>query len=131
MILKRLLMRYLGFIALLALLIVLPACASTPSAAAPDPLVEGRRQYTIWCAGCHVISADGPDALGPRLGAMLARAETNADGLEPAAWLYEAIVNPNKELADGYTPGLMPDYYGDRLRPEQLDAIIQFMLAEG
>ncbi len=107
---------------------VLPACASAP--VAPDPLAEGRRAYTIWCAGCHVSSADGPDALGPRLGAMIARAEQNPEGLEPADWLREAIVNPNKELAPGYTTGLMPDYYGERRRPEQIDAIIQFMLAE-
>jgi mono/diheme cytochrome c family protein len=111
-------------------LLILSACAAMPSTAAPDPLVEGRRQYTIWCAGCHVTSADGPDVLGPRLGAMIARAENNAAGLEPADWLRDAIVNSNRDIAPGYQPGLMPDYYGQRLRPEQIDAIIQFMLAE-
>jgi mono/diheme cytochrome c family protein len=114
----------------LTILLLLAACASGPSSNS-DPLAEGRRQYTIWCAGCHVMSADGPDALGPRLGAMRARAENNSAGLEPANWLRDAIVNPNREILPGYQPGLMPDYYGERLRPEQLDAIIQFMLAEG
>lgn len=119
-------MRYLLFITML----FLAACASVPSAAAPDPLAEGRRQYTIWCAGCHVTSADGPDALGPRLGAMIARAEANPAGIDAAAWLREAIVNPNSELAPGYQPGLMPDYYGERLSAAQIDAIVRFMLAE-
>lgn len=114
----------------LIIILLLTACASGPASSGPDPLVEGRRQYTIWCAGCHVTSADGPDALGPRLGAMLARAENNAAGLEPADWLREAIVNPNAELTPGYQPGLMPDYYGERLSPAQIDAIILFMLAE-
>jgi cytochrome c len=122
-------LRYLSFVGLLLLLALgLPACTNQTTTS--DPVAEGQRLYTIWCAGCHVTSSDGPDALGPRLGAMLARAEANEDGMTPEEWLLDALVNPNREVLEGYTPGMMPDYYGQRLTPAQLDALVQFMLAQ-
>lgn len=114
--------RFVFFLFLLAL----AACGA--ATAAPDPVAAGGRIFTIQCGGCHAISDVGPDALGPRLGAMAARANAQPD---PAAWLRSSIISPNAEVAPGYQPGLMPVSYGQSLRPGEIDALVAYMLSDG
>jgi mono/diheme cytochrome c family protein len=104
-------------------LIVLAACGATT--VVTDPLATGGRVFTIQCAACHAISDSGPDALGPRLTSMVARANAQPD---PEAWLRTSIIDPNIEIAPGYQAGLMPVNYGQSLRPDQLDALVTYML---
>lgn len=107
-------------------LVVISACGSpqTPT----DPLAEGQRLFTIWCSGCHTTDPNGPVALGPSLAGIATRAAANPDGLTAAEWLLRETINPNLTLAPGYAPGLMPADYGQRLRPEQIEAIVAYML---
>lgn len=105
-------------------LFALSACAS--AAAAPDLLDLGKRTYTIQCGACHPVIDVGPDLIAPRLDTILLRARRAAD---PAAWLREAIVDPNVSVAPGYQPGLMPIGYRDILSPGQIDALVVYMLS--
>jgi mono/diheme cytochrome c family protein len=91
-------------------------------------VAAGGRTFTIQCGGCHAISDVGADALGPRLDAMVARAQASAD---PAAWLRQAITSPAAEISPGYRPGLMPISYGQSLRPNEIDALVAYMLKVG
>ncbi|MFV9506664.1 MAG: c-type cytochrome [Oscillochloridaceae bacterium umkhey_bin13] len=111
---------------ILIALVVMSACGAPQTNT--DPLAEGQRMFTIWCSGCHALDPNGPVALGPGLAGIATRAADNPDGLTAAEWLMRETVNPNITLAPGYAPGLMPGDYGQRLRPEQLDAIVAFML---
>ncbi|MEI7644951.1 MAG: c-type cytochrome [Chloroflexales bacterium] len=108
------------------MLLTLAACSA--SAAAADPVAAGGRTYLIQCGGCHAISDAGPNSLGPRLDAIVARAKASSD---PTAWLRRAITNPAAETSPGYQPGLMPLFYGQTLSPAELNALVTYMLKAG
>ncbi len=115
--------RIVGFV---ALLLTLAACGAAPLP--PDPVASGERLFRIWCSGCHAVRPDGPAALGPNLAGVATRAAANPDGLDPDLWLRRETVNPDVALTSGYDPGLMPGNYGQLLRPEELDALVAYML---
>ncbi len=109
-------------------LVLLVACgAGAPSP--PDPLAEGQRLFAIWCSGCHTLAVDGPTALGPSLAGVANTAAANPAGLSAEEWLRREIVEPNAVLTPGYQPNLMPTSYSQSLRPEQIDALVRFMLS--
>lgn len=115
------------FLLYTVLLIVLAACgAAQPDGT--DPAAEGRRLFAIWCSGCHAVEAGAPDGAGSNLAGVAGRAAANADGLSAEEWLRRETVAPNAALTPGYPAGLMPGDYGQRLRPEQLDALVAYML---
>jgi mono/diheme cytochrome c family protein len=109
------------------LLILLSACTS--GATRPtSPTADGERLFAIWCSGCHALDPAGPVALGPTMAGVATRAAANTDGLSPEAWLRRELLEPNVAISPGYNPGLMPSSYAESLRPEQIDALISFML---
>ena len=46
---------------------------------------------------------------------------------DPAAYVKEAIVDPNKVLAPGYAAGVMPGNYGETLSAEEIDALVTYL----
>jgi mono/diheme cytochrome c family protein len=73
------------------------------------------------CAGCHTLSAAGSTGTtGPDLDAELAG--------ENAAFVEESIVDPEAEIAKGYPGGVMPNNYGEELSPEELEALVAYIL---
>lgn len=110
----------------LALLLLMVA-AGCGGGAADGPLALGERRFRTYCTGCHSLDRQGPDAAGPTVAAMLARA---AGATDRAAWLRLQIVNPNAEVAPGYPAGLMPGTYGSALEPAEIDATVAYMLAQ-
>jgi hypothetical protein len=43
------------------------------------------------------------------------------------AFIEEAIVDPNAEIARGYQPDLMPPNFAQQLSPDQLGALVAFL----
>jgi cytochrome c oxidase subunit 2 len=81
------------------------------------------------CGGCHAFAPAGTDAqVGPGLDDLAAAAERA--GQEPAAYVREAIVDPNKVLAEGYQPNVMPGAYGESLSTEEIDALVAYLTGE-
>ena len=112
---------------LLLLFLLLSACSS--GATRPtSPTADGERLFAIWCSGCHALDPAAPVALGPTMAGVATRAAANADGLSPEAWLRRELLQPNAVISPGYNAGLMPSSYAESLRPEQIDALISFML---
>jgi mono/diheme cytochrome c family protein len=112
-----------------ALLITLAACgAAAQPDTTPDPAAEGRRLFTIWCSGCHAVAADAPAGIGPSLAGVAGRAAANPEGLSAADWLRRETVDPNAVITPGSSAGLMPANYEQSLRPEQIDALVAYML---
>jgi cytochrome c oxidase subunit 2 len=71
------------------------------------------------CGGCHELSDAGTSGgTGPNLD------ETLADKDE--AYIREAIVNPDAEIAPGFQAGVMPPTYQDTLG-DQLDPLVQYL----
>lgn len=80
---------------------------------------EGNGEATA-CGACHALSDAGTSgAAGPNLDDVL-------QGWTPAQ-LTEAIVNPNKEIAAGYTEGIMPANYGETLTKPELAALVTYL----
>ncbi len=71
------------------------------------------------CSGCHTLAAAGSTGTtGPDLDGALKG--------ESPAFIKESIVDPNKDVAEGYPPNVMPQTFAD-LPPDQLDALVSYL----
>jgi cytochrome c2 len=74
------------------------------------------------CGGCHTLAAAGSGGVtGPNLNEYLAP-DDNAAGVE------EMIVNPNAEIAEGFSANVMPQNYGEALTPKELEDLVQYLI---
>jgi mono/diheme cytochrome c family protein len=111
-----------------------PAVAATGQSTTPKPsrplsgdalgrqiFVSGDRSVSaIACGSCHTMKAAGTTAtIGPNLDK-----ELTAD---PASATRESTVDPNKEIATGYSANVMPNDYGTKLNKQQLDAVVNYV----
>jgi mono/diheme cytochrome c family protein len=101
------------------------ASAPAPAAAPPEP-AAAREGEAVWvahgCGSCHSFApADAEGVFGPNLSATL-------KGM-PASYIRESIVNPSKVAAAGYSAGMMPEDYGARIPPADLDALVEYLRA--
>ena len=72
------------------------------------------------CGSCHKLADAGTSAeTGPDLD------ETLPD--KDAAYIEEAIVEPDKETPPGFQAGIMPKNYGDTLSDEELEALVKYL----
>jgi mono/diheme cytochrome c family protein len=89
--------------------------APTGDAAAGKTLFEAQG-----CGGCHAFSAAGTSAtVGPNLDQAL-------NGKDPE-FVRESIVDPNKELAKGYPPNVMPANFGQSLSEQEVGDLVAFL----
>jgi mono/diheme cytochrome c family protein len=101
------------------------ASAPAPTAAAAPPVPAAAREgEAVWvangCGSCHSFApADAEGVFGPNLSATL-------KGM-PASYIRESIVNPDKVAAAGFSTGMMPDDYGARIQPAELDALVGYL----
>jgi mono/diheme cytochrome c family protein len=99
--------------------------AAAPTAATPSATVSAERTgLTVWteqgCGSCHTLAAaNATGTLGPDL-------EQNLKGM-PASYIKESIVAPSKVAAAGYGTGMMPEEYGSRIAPDDLDRLVSFL----
>jgi cytochrome c oxidase subunit 2 len=82
---------------------------------------QGEEIFTAQgCGSCHALAAaNASGTVGPDLGNL-----QNAD----AASVRDSIVDPSAEIAQGYPDGVMPADFGDKLSPEALDALVEYLL---
>ena len=72
------------------------------------------------CAACHTLAdAGSTGTTGPNLDEALADKD--------AAYIREAIVAPDKTVPEGFQKGIMPGDYGQRLTPDQLQALVKYL----
>jgi cytochrome c oxidase subunit 2 len=72
------------------------------------------------CGSCHTFKpADATGTVGPDLDEI----ETPT-----AAFIRQSIVDPNKEVEEGFSPGIMPQDFGDKLSADELDALVEYLL---
>jgi cytochrome c oxidase subunit II len=95
---------------------------AAPATASPAATAQAGRQVFAdnGCSGCHTLAdADAHGQIGPNLDDVLKDVE--------AAKVREDIVAPNKEIAQGYGPDIMPQTFGQTLTPSQLDALVAYL----
>ena len=81
--------------------------------------VDGNGDATA-CGACHTLSDAGTTGTtGPNLDDQLP--DMDADQIR------EAIVDPNAEIEEGFSEGIMPPNYGELLSDEELDALVKYL----
>jgi cytochrome c oxidase subunit 2 len=74
----------------------------------------------VACGSCHTLSEAGTNGTtGPNLDQVLKGKDE--------AFIKQSIEDPNAEIAQGYSPGIMPQNYAQTLKPEQLDALVKYL----
>ena len=106
--------------------LLLAACA--PEAPATEPVARGRQVYrALDCGACHEPNLFGRRA-GPPLDQVGTLAGARREGLSAAAYLRESLESPGAYLVPGY-PDAMPRGLVRKLSPEDLDALIAYLLS--
>ncbi|MGH2941392.1 MAG: cytochrome c oxidase subunit II, partial [Solirubrobacteraceae bacterium] len=97
-----------------------------PAAQTAGGAVDGKQLFTdgngtaTACGGCHKLADAGTSGTtGPDLDQALAGKD--------AAFIEEAIVEPDKEIAPGFQAGIMPKNYGDTLSQEERDGLVKYL----
>jgi len=73
------------------------------------------------CSSCHTLADAGASGqVGPNLDETLAGKD--------AAYVEQAIVDPNAVIAQGYQPNVMPQDFGSTLSKAQIDGLVQYLL---
>jgi cytochrome c oxidase subunit 2 len=82
---------------------------------------DGEQLFTEnGCGSCHTLSAAGADGtVGPDLDDISRPQE---------AFVRESIVDPNATIASGFNADIMPDDFGDELSPDEIDALVSYLL---
>jgi mono/diheme cytochrome c family protein len=96
-----------------------------PPAAAAGDAAAGKALFAAQgCGGCHAFGPAGSSGtVGPDL-------DTALQGKD-AAFIKESIVDPNKEIASGYQPNIMPGNFEQTLTPKQIDDLVAFLMQTG
>ena len=72
------------------------------------------------CGSCHTFkAANATGTVGPDLDTALQGKDAN--------FIRESIDDPNKEIAQGYQPNIMPATFKDSLTPKQIDDLVAFL----
>lgn len=101
-----------------------PPTTTQPATTAEQPSGSPEAGKAVFeaqgCGGCHTFSAAGANGtVGPNLDQVLAGKD--------AAFVHESIVEPNAEIAEGFSAGVMPQDYEQKLSPKQLDDLVSFL----
>jgi cytochrome c oxidase subunit 2 len=72
------------------------------------------------CGACHKLAAAGTTGTtGPDLDQVL-------KGKDPA-FIKQSILQPDAQIAKGYSKGIMPPNFGSTLSPAEVDALVKFL----
>jgi cytochrome c oxidase subunit II len=85
-----------------------------------DP-AAGKELFTSnGCNGCHTYGPAGSQAtIGPDLDTVLKGKDAN--------FVLTSIVDPNAEIASGFSAGIMPTTFGQSLSDKQLADLVAFL----
>jgi cytochrome c oxidase subunit 2 len=78
------------------------------------------------CAGCHTLAkANAKGTVGPPLDDLSAAAKDA--GESTADFVRQSIIDPNKVIAKGFPPNVMPKTFGQSLSKKDLDALVTYL----
>jgi mono/diheme cytochrome c family protein len=99
--------------------------AGVPGAAPPEvPGGPGAQVFANnGCGGCHTLAAAKSGGVtGPNLDEVLPG--------QTLGMIHEDIADPNKDIAKGYPPNVMPSTYEQILSSKELEDLAQYLFAE-
>jgi cytochrome c oxidase subunit 2 len=101
--------------------------------ALPDnPLAAGRVVFNKYgCGACHTLNdAEAGGVVGPSLNGIGDTAVKRVEGVEAIDYIRTSIVETNAYVVDGFSPGVMPADFGDRMTDEELDILAEYLLSQ-
>jgi mono/diheme cytochrome c family protein len=89
----------------------------------PGSPQAGRAVFTsAGCGACHTFGLAGTSgSVGPNLDEALQGKD--------AEFIRQSIVDPNAEITQGFSAGVMPQNFGQELSPKQLDDLVAFLMS--
>lgn len=115
-----------------------PAPTSTPAPTPTPRPIEGETAEEVilnsGCAACHAMGALGEAGkVGPDLSNIGAVAAERVPGLSAEEYLRQSILEPNAYIVPDCPngpclAGIMPQNYGTRLTPAQIDLMIAYLV---
>lgn len=86
--------------------------------------IDGKQVFTgQGCGACHALAdAKTQGAAGPELDSIGSKGE---------AFVRASIVTPEKAIAQGYSAGIMPSDFKEKLSQDELDALVGYLVKAG
>ena len=99
--------------------------------ATPDPMAYGRQLFTQFgCNACHTLKDAGAvGQIGPDLDGIGTRAATRVPGQSADEYIRTSITKPGAFIVPNFQP-VMPTDYGQRMTPQEVDALVQYLLGQ-
>lgn len=93
-------------------------------------VADGQRIFNSRLGGCDVCHSTtvGDDGVGPSLAGVATAAEGRVEGLTAEQYLRQSILLPEQYILDGWPAGQMLPIYRDRLNPEEIDALLSYLM---
>ncbi len=113
--------------------------AEAPAAASPELIAKGQELFAAQgCVACHAIEGLSQGSVGPDLTNMGVVAEERAKDAgvpDAATYIRQSIVDPNAYIVPECPTGpcvvgMMPQTFGQTLSEEEVEALVQFLLAQ-
>ena len=83
------------------------------------------------CVACHELaSANATGQVGPSLNGIAGRAANRQPGVSAEDYIRQSILMPNGYIVGGFAENIMPQDFGQRMTPPELDALVSFLLEE-
>ena len=107
--------------------------AAKSGGASPTSAAAGKQVFAAnGCSSCHTPAAAGASGtVGPDLDKVVSDAAKYAKGKPPAVYIRQSIVTPNAFVVPGFPKGTMPQTFGQQLSPQQITALVNFLIASG
>ncbi|MCC6453773.1 MAG: c-type cytochrome [Caldilineaceae bacterium] len=87
---------------------------------------------SLGCVACHNLTemetASNHGLIGPNMGNLNENAPNRVPGEDAATYVHNSIVTPNAHVVEGYMAGTMPPNFGDLMTPEEIDALVAWLL---
>jgi cytochrome c oxidase subunit 2 len=104
----------------------------TPTPAAGSAAVAQGRQVFLQagCGGCHTLKdANTTGQVGPSLDGIGTKAASIVPGQTAEEYIRTSILDPSAYVVKGYQP-MMPSSYDTSLSADELNALVQYLLAQ-
>ncbi len=103
---------------------------ATPGAAS-GAIAQGKQIFSqSGCGTCHTLTdAQTTGQVGPRLDGIGTRAASTVPGQTAEQYIRASVVDPAAYIVPGYQ-AVMPKAYGTTLSAGDLDALVQYLLAQ-
>jgi mono/diheme cytochrome c family protein len=97
-----------------------PAETAPSAKEAPPSGVGGEKIFVqAGCNACHTLGGISQATVGPDL--------THIGSGSTEEEIRESIIDPDAEVTEGFSPGIMPKDFGKRLTQKELDTLVAYL----